>query len=170
MKSYPQLLRKFLADKAKISSLVEIILHLKLELYSMKRQEQVTAKDVFDMHIYPSSLSYPNNKDVCYLAFQSFKTVLQLIKDAFFKHGDKDSLRSCVKAMRFCSNESKGELQDFAQNKLKELENELIVKLRFAMKDAVVCLCSYLFLNFFSCPSKKYNIFSCRWVMMNIPF
>ncbi|KAL5983962.1 hypothetical protein ACLOJK_018064 [Asimina triloba] len=101
MKSYPQLLRKFLADKAKISPLVEIILHLKLELYSMKRQEQ-------------------------------------LIKDAFFKHGDKDSLRSCVKAMKFCSTESKGELRDFAQNKLKELENELIVKLRFAMKDAVV--------------------------------
>lgn len=81
------------------------------------------------------------------LPFQNFKTVLQLIKDAFFKHGDKDSLRSCVKAMAFCSTESKGELRDFAQNKLKELENELIVKLRFAMKDAVVYLCSYLCLN-----------------------
>ncbi|XP_058083552.1 sister-chromatid cohesion protein 3 [Magnolia sinica] len=108
MKSYPQLLRKFLADKTKVSSLVEIILYLKLELYSLKRQEQ------------------------------NFKTVLQLIKDAFFKHGEKTTLRSCVKAITFCSAESKAELQDFAQNKLKELENELIVKLKFAMKDAVV--------------------------------
>lgn len=42
MKNYPQLLRKFMADKAKVSSLVEIIMFMKLELYSLKRQEQVT--------------------------------------------------------------------------------------------------------------------------------
>lgn len=41
MKSYPQLLQKYVADKAKVSSLVEIILLLKLELFSLKRQEQV---------------------------------------------------------------------------------------------------------------------------------
>lgn len=41
MKNYPQLLRKFMADKAKVSSLVEIIVHMKVELYSLKRQEQV---------------------------------------------------------------------------------------------------------------------------------
>lgn len=41
MKSYPQLLRKYVADKAKVSSLVEIILLLKLDLFSLKRQEQV---------------------------------------------------------------------------------------------------------------------------------
>ncbi|XP_043711657.1 sister-chromatid cohesion protein 3 [Telopea speciosissima] len=105
MKNYPQLLRKFMADKEKAPSLINIIVHLKLELYSLKRQEQ------------------------------NFKTVLQLIKDAFFKHGEKDPLRSCVKAMTFCSSESQGELQDFAQNKLKELEDELIVKLRSAMKE-----------------------------------
>ncbi|OVA11427.1 STAG [Macleaya cordata] len=104
MKNYPQLLRKFMADKAKVSSLVEIIVHLNLELYSLKRQEQ------------------------------SFKTVLQLIKEAFFKHGEKDPLRSCIKAITFCSTESQGELQDFAQNKLKELEDELITKLKSAMK------------------------------------
>lgn len=42
MKSYPLLLRKFISDKAKVSSLVEIILHMNLELYSLKRQEQVS--------------------------------------------------------------------------------------------------------------------------------
>lgn len=42
MKSYPLLLRKFISDKAKVSSLVEIVLYMKLELYSLKRQEQVS--------------------------------------------------------------------------------------------------------------------------------
>lgn len=41
MKNYPLLLRKFMADKAKVPYLVEIIVHMNLELYSLKRQEQV---------------------------------------------------------------------------------------------------------------------------------
>lgn len=41
MKSYPLLLQKFISDKAKVSSLVEIVLYMNLELYSLKRQEQV---------------------------------------------------------------------------------------------------------------------------------
>lgn len=107
MKSYPQLLRKFMADKEKVQSLVEIIVHLKLELYSLKREEQ------------------------------NFKTVLQLIREAFFKHGDKDTFRSCIKAIIFCSTNSQGELQDFAQNKSKELEDDLLAKLRSAMEEVV---------------------------------
>ncbi|KAL2894271.1 Sister-chromatid cohesion protein 3 [Bienertia sinuspersici] len=106
MKNYPQLLRKYVADKTKAPSLVQIILNMNLELYSLKRQEQ------------------------------NFKTVLQLIKEAFFKHGDKDTLRSCIKAMDFCSVESKGELQEFANNKVKELEDGLVAKLKAAMKEA----------------------------------
>uniref|UniRef100_A0A164Z0G5 SCD domain-containing protein n=1 Tax=Daucus carota subsp. sativus TaxID=79200 RepID=A0A164Z0G5_DAUCS len=105
MKNYPQLLRKYMVDDAKVPLLVEIIVYMNLELYSLKRQEQ------------------------------NFKTVLQLIKDAFFKHGEKDVLRSCVKAIIFCSSESHGELQDFAQNKLKELEDELIAKLKSSIKE-----------------------------------
>lgn len=73
------------------------------------------------------------------LAFQNFKNVLQLMKEAFFKHGDKDPLRACVKAINFCCIESQGELQDFARNKLKELEDELISKLKSAIKEVVVC-------------------------------
>lgn len=107
MKNYPLLLRKFMADKAKIPSLVEIIVYMNLELYSLKRQEQ------------------------------NFRTILQLIKDAFFKHGEKDALRSCVKAIKFCSTESRGELQDFARNRLKELEDELIDKLKSAIKEVI---------------------------------
>ncbi|KAJ9187713.1 hypothetical protein P3X46_003137 [Hevea brasiliensis] len=106
MKNYPLLLRKFMADQAKVPSLVEIIVYMNLELYSLKRQEQ------------------------------NFKNVLQLIKEAFFKHGEKEALRSCVKAIKFCSTESQGELKDFADNILKNLEDELIAKLRSAMKEA----------------------------------
>lgn len=107
LKNYPLLLRKFMADKAKVPSLVEIIAYMNLEIYSLKRQEQ------------------------------NFKTVLQLIKDAFFKHGEKEALRSCVKAVMFCSSDSQGELQDFAHNKLKDIEDELIAKLKSALKAVV---------------------------------
>lgn len=41
MKNYPQLLRKFLSDKEKIPSLLEIIVYMNLGLYSLKRQEKV---------------------------------------------------------------------------------------------------------------------------------
>lgn len=41
MKNYPQLMRKYIADKTKVPSLVEIILHMDLQLYTMKSQDQV---------------------------------------------------------------------------------------------------------------------------------
>ncbi|KAI4341717.1 hypothetical protein MLD38_026407 [Melastoma candidum] len=103
LKSYPQLLRKFMSDKAKIPSLVDIIVHLNLGLYSLKRQEQ------------------------------TFKSIFKLVKEAFLKHGERDALRACVKAMIFCSTECQGELQDFARNQLKELEDELISKVKSAI-------------------------------------
>ncbi|KAF9604948.1 hypothetical protein IFM89_011315, partial [Coptis chinensis] len=39
MRSYPQLLRKFMADKENRQSFIEIIVHLKLELYLLKKQK-----------------------------------------------------------------------------------------------------------------------------------
>lgn len=69
---------------------------------------------------------------------QNFKAMLKLMREAFFKHAEKDALRSCVKAIKFCATESQGELQDFAQNQVKELEDELIAKLKSAIKDVVV--------------------------------
>nr|XP_011458653.1 PREDICTED: sister-chromatid cohesion protein 3 isoform X2 [Fragaria vesca subsp. vesca] len=106
MKNYPLLLRKFMADKAKIPSLVDIILHMNLGLYSKRRQEQ------------------------------NFETVIQLIKEAFFKHGEKEALRSCANAIMFCSTDSQGELKDTARNLVKELHDELIhSKLKPAMKE-----------------------------------
>ncbi|KAL3368805.1 hypothetical protein AABB24_009562 [Solanum stoloniferum] len=105
MRNYPQLLRKFMSDKAKIPYLLEIIVHMNLELYSLKRQDQ------------------------------NFKSAVLLMKEAFFKHGEKEALRSCVKALNFCATESRGELQDFALNKLKGIEDELIIKLKSAIKE-----------------------------------
>ncbi|XP_071717100.1 sister-chromatid cohesion protein 3-like [Rutidosis leptorrhynchoides] len=105
--NYPQLLHKYMADKTEVPSLLKIIVHMNLELYSLKRQDQ------------------------------KFKTVLQLVKETFFIHGDKDVLRSCVYAFDYCINGSCGELQDFAQNKLKELEDELIAKVKAAIRKIV---------------------------------
>ncbi|GAU39099.1 hypothetical protein TSUD_320740 [Trifolium subterraneum] len=113
MESYPLLLRKFISDKAKVSLLVESVLYMKLEFYSSRRQEQ------------------------------NFKNVLQLMKEAFFKHGDKYPLRACVKAINFCCTESQGELQDFARSKLTELEKEIIAKLKSAIRE-VVNMCLHL--------------------------
>lgn len=60
------------------------------------------------------------------------------MKEAFFRHGDKDALRACVNAINSCTTGSRGELQDFAQNKLKELEDELIIKLKAAIREVAV--------------------------------
>ncbi|KAK4747258.1 hypothetical protein SAY87_026295 [Trapa incisa] len=104
MKNYPQLLCKYVADKAKIPFLSEVIVYINLELFSLKRQEQ------------------------------SFKSMLKMLKEAFFKHREKDALRSCVNAIKFCSVESRGELQDFARNQVKELEDDLIEKIKSSIK------------------------------------
>lgn len=73
------------------------------------------------------------------MLFQNFKSAVLLMKEAFFKHGEKEALRSCVKALNFCATESRGELQDFALNKLKGIEDELIIKVKSAIKEVAVC-------------------------------
>lgn len=60
--------------------------------------------------------------------------------DAFFKHGEKDTLRSCIKVLTFCSTDSQADLQDYVQNKLKDLESDIIIKLKAAMKEVEVCI------------------------------
>ncbi|KAM0866466.1 hypothetical protein ACQ4PT_042621 [Festuca glaucescens] len=105
MKRYPQLLRKYIPDRAKISPLIDMMMLLKLEMYSLKRQEQ------------------------------NFKAAIDCIVDAFFKHGDKDTLRSCIKAIAFCCNKCQADLLDYAGNKLKNLEDELVLKVKTAIKE-----------------------------------
>nr|GEX95339.1 sister-chromatid cohesion protein 3 [Tanacetum cinerariifolium] len=62
-----------------------------------------------------------------------FKAVLQLMKETFFEHGDKDALRFCVRAINYCSSGSPKGLKDYAQNKLKEVGDELVVKMKSAI-------------------------------------
>ncbi|KAG2559025.1 hypothetical protein PVAP13_8NG075300 [Panicum virgatum] len=102
---YPHLLRKYMSDKAKISPLVDMMVLLKLEMYSFKRQEK------------------------------HFKAAIDLITDAFFKHGEKDALRSCIKAITFCCTDCQADLKDYAENKLKNLEDELVLKVKTAIKE-----------------------------------
>ncbi|GKB03784.1 sister-chromatid cohesion protein 3, partial [Tanacetum coccineum] len=116
IKNYPQLMLKYMADKAKVPSLVEIIVHMDLELYSLKSQDQ------------------------------KFKAVLQLMKETFFEHGDKDALRSCVRAINYCSSGSRGGLKDYAQNKLKEVEDELVLKVKSAIREVADGYDEYLLL------------------------
>lgn len=41
VKSHAKLLRKYLADNAKVAAIIEIGMYMQLDLYSLKRQEQV---------------------------------------------------------------------------------------------------------------------------------
>lgn len=69
---------------------------------------------------------------------QNFKAAIDLIVDAFFKHGEKDTLRSCIKAITFCCTECQADLKDYAENKLKSLEDELVLKVKTAIKEVEV--------------------------------
>lgn len=75
------------------------------------------------------------------------------MKEAFFKHGEKEALRSCMKGINLCCTASRGELQDFSRNKLKELEDELFAKLKHAMRElevysVIVCMCIVAYWSF----------------------
>ncbi|KAL3677583.1 hypothetical protein R1sor_027531 [Riccia sorocarpa] len=106
IKSLTKLLRKYLADQAKVAALVEIICHMRLELYSLQRKEQ------------------------------SFAATLQLIKDAFVKHGDNQTLKTCVKSLAFAASQSHADLQDSAQTILKQTVDDLSAKLKSAIGQA----------------------------------
>ncbi|KAH0672670.1 hypothetical protein KY290_026930 [Solanum tuberosum] len=54
-----------------------------------------------------------------------------------FRNGEQEAPRSSVKALNFCAYKSGGELQDFALNKLKGIEDEIIIKLKSAIKEVV---------------------------------
>ncbi|CAI0389872.1 unnamed protein product [Linum tenue] len=78
---------------------------------------------------------HPNCVDLC-RAFdaitQNCISALLVIKETFFKHGEKETLRSCVKALNFSSVESKGELKDYACRMSLFLSLDLLSKkLRF---------------------------------------
>jgi len=88
---------------------------------------------------------------VCSL-MQNFTRVLNLIKEAFFKHGDENILKTCINVMSFAANESQGDLQDSANQVIKETVDDLLVKLRSSITQAGVSLLTdlYMFLVSFA--------------------
>lgn len=79
MKSYPLLLQKYISDKAKVSPLVEIVVLLKLELYTLKRQEQVTCRH---LHCWPACFSH--FWLIC--CFFAFSRILEPFSSLFVMH------------------------------------------------------------------------------------
>ncbi|KAG5606104.1 hypothetical protein H5410_027596 [Solanum commersonii] len=62
------------------------------------------------------------------LLFLNFKTAFLLMKKAIFKHGDREVLTSCVKALNFCATEKGGELDDLQLSRpisIESLHNDL---------------------------------------------
>ena len=74
------------------------------------------------------------------LLMQNFTTVLNLIKEAFFKHGDENILKTCIKVLLFAAHESQGDLQDSANRVIKEIADDLLVKLRSSISQAGVSI------------------------------
>eukprot|EP00850_Spirogloea_muscicola_P001900 SM000007S20860 [mRNA] locus=s7:586500:592916:+ [translate_table: standard] len=106
MKSLPKLIRKFIADKEKLGSIMEIILHLDMKLYALKRQEA------------------------------NFVGMISLLKESLFKHGEDDILHSTARALCYCLKEGQAELREDAQHLVMEIGTELTDKIQAILKAA----------------------------------
>ncbi|KAG2563861.1 hypothetical protein PVAP13_8KG371000 [Panicum virgatum] len=99
---------------------------------NLVRMLHASAKKAVGERIIPAM----DNRKLYYNKGQKhFKAAIDLITDAFFKHGEKDALRSCIKAITFCCTECQADLKDYAENKLKNLEDELVLKVKTAIKE-----------------------------------
>ncbi|TMW82704.1 hypothetical protein EJD97_005273, partial [Solanum chilense] len=72
------------------------------------------------------------------LLFQVFKYFVFLMNEASFNHGEREALRSCIKALNFWATEIWWELQDFTLNILKRIIDELIINVSLFQKWALV--------------------------------
>lgn len=72
IKSLTKLLRKYLVDQAKVPGLVDIILHMNLELYSLQRRETVRFGQSFELVTVLSS----HDDSACY-TLSKFEVVIQ---------------------------------------------------------------------------------------------
>ena len=61
---------------------------------------------------------------------QNFSAIINLLKDAFFKHGKPALLSKCIQALSFCAKEGHAELKDVAQHVLFESGVEVVTKLQ----------------------------------------
>uniref|UniRef100_A0A3Q7I088 Uncharacterized protein n=1 Tax=Solanum lycopersicum TaxID=4081 RepID=A0A3Q7I088_SOLLC len=61
------------------------------------------------------------------MMFEIFKCFVFLMNEASFNHSERESLRSCIKALNFWATEIWWELQDFTLNIFKRIIDELII-------------------------------------------
>ncbi|WMV30209.1 hypothetical protein MTR67_023594 [Solanum verrucosum] len=76
-------------------------------------------------------------------AYAIFKYAVFLMNEASFKHGEREALRSCIKALNFWATEICWELQDFTLNKLKGIEDELIINMSAKSSFRILNLLSF---------------------------
>ncbi|KAH0677681.1 hypothetical protein KY285_025482 [Solanum tuberosum] len=76
-------------------------------------------------------------------AYAIFKYAVFLMNEASFKHGESEALRSCIKALNFWATEICWELQDFTLNKLKGIEDELIINMSAKSSFRILNLLSF---------------------------
>jgi hypothetical protein len=64
---------------------------------------------------------------------QNFINVLQVSKEAFFKYEDENKLKICMKALLLAKYESQRDLQDLANQVIKETIDDPFVTLRLVI-------------------------------------
>ncbi|KAK6164775.1 hypothetical protein DH2020_001639 [Rehmannia glutinosa] len=110
MKTFPQLIRKFMSDKDKVSPLVEIVVHMNLERYSLKRQEQ-------------------NGGDE-YSLLVNLKRVNELLFLRFFVYGSDTTLISTEKVISGITKNSEANFQNYKKSNLKGTFFVLIMSIK----------------------------------------
>jgi cohesin complex subunit SA-1/2 len=103
-KELPNLLIKFQSEPDLLAAVCRVIPYMKIELYSLKRQEA------------------------------SLATLLGTLKDSFFRHADLGCLSSCAHALAHCSRLGKDSVKDIAVSVLGETVTQVSRDMAEAVK------------------------------------
>ncbi|KAK9814838.1 hypothetical protein WJX72_012382 [[Myrmecia] bisecta] len=102
-KDLPALMRKYQTDAVKAAALVSILRDLKLDIFSLKRQEA------------------------------GFEALLRVVADVQSKHVDREVVDECTKTLVYCAHEAPEALKDSAGLVLSETVDDLAKKLSKAL-------------------------------------
>lgn len=98
------LLQKFQSDHFMLSMLARMIPYMKLDLFSLKRQES------------------------------TFTKILDKVRDVMFRHTNQDCVLSCSKALSWCMTEGKNNTRDLARSIFAKAQEEAISGLEKAIE------------------------------------
>jgi len=114
MKSLPLLIRKHQADPVKSAELMELIPHLKLEVYALKRQEK------------------------------AFVMLLKQVRDTFFRFSADAALRSCCSSLIHCTGPSTHEsARPAAATVVAEVRQESVSRLKKVVAHALTLVANH---------------------------